>query len=93
MNINRDPARALFDKSLREECSISASLVSARLASSINCQSSLVRLPSKWTKVVTMGAPLNRYGFVISLLLSIVVLMFFSGYDRCWGGSKMSWQK
>ena len=62
----------LLDKTLKEECFISASLMSVRLASLISCQSSYVRLPGERIKVVTMGAPLNRYGFVTSLWLSII---------------------
>ena len=53
-------------------CSNSTSLMSIRLASSMKHHSPFVQLPAKWTKVVTMGAPLNRYGFEIFLWLSIV---------------------
>ena len=41
--------------------------MSARLASSMKRHSSLVRLQFEQTKVVTMGAPLKKYGFEKSL--------------------------
>ena len=45
---------------------VSANITSARLASSIKCQSSFVRLPVERTNVVSIGTFLQRYGFVMS---------------------------
>ena len=47
----------------RKGCSSSANLMSARLALSGSRHTPIVWLPAKQTKVVTMGAPLNKYGF------------------------------
>ena len=71
----------LVDMILREGYSISVSLISVRLASSIKHQSSLARLPAERTKVVTMGAPLNKYGFVMSLWS--IVLSPANGCNVC----------
>ena len=62
---------------LWERCSNSASLMSARLAFSRKHYKPLVQLPAKWTKVVTMGAPLNKYG--LKMFLSLIFLKFRSG--------------
>ena len=59
--------------------------------------SSLVRLPADRTNVVTMGAPLNRYGFETSLwLIVFIVMRGFKVFFRWWsmvGDSNVSEQK
>ena len=66
VNKNRDQPEQKGIHFLREECSNSTNTMSVRLASSINCQSSLARMLGERTKVVTMASPLNKYGFVMS---------------------------
>ena len=53
---------------LREECSISANLMSARLAFSMSLHTPFVQLLTERTKEVTMDAPPNKYGFEMPLL-------------------------
>ena len=54
----------------KEECSNSVSLtpISAVLALSSHCYTLWVRLPIKWTKVVTMCTPLKLHGLTIDIL-------------------------
>ena len=69
---------------LREGCSNSASLVSARLAFSRKRHKPLERFPAERTKVVTMVAPLNKCG--LEMFLSLIFLKFRSGLSalRSW---------
>ena len=62
---------------LREGCSNSAKLMSARLAFSRKRHMPLVRLPVERTKMVTMSAPLNKYG--LEIFLSLIFWKFKSG--------------
>ena len=41
-----------------------------------------MRHPAKQTKVVTMGAPLNKYG--LEMFLSLIFLKFRSGLSALW---------
>ena len=76
---------------------MSGNITSARLASSIKCHSSLVRLPAERTNVANIGAFVNRSGLVISF--SSIFLHerncfgdCFNMWSRCMF-SKMSSQK
>ena len=86
-----------FNRSLWEECPIFANTMSVRLASSINCQSSLVRTPGERRKVVTMAAPLNKYGFVMSFWSMVFMddngLRAFLSWWSKFGDSSKSEQK
>ena len=62
---------------LREECSNSASLMTTLLAFSRKRHKPLVQLPAAQTKVVTMGAPLNKYG--LEMFSSLIFWKFRSG--------------
>ena len=52
---------------LREGCSISANLMSARRAFSMRFHTPFVRLPAERARMVTVRALLNKYGFEMSL--------------------------
>ena len=67
----------------KEGCSISASRMFTRLAFSTTRHTPFVRLPAERTKVVTMGAPFNKYGLEMSLFF--ICLKLSSGLSdlRC----------
>ena len=83
MNINGDPFRTKWKHFFKKGCSNSANLMSARLAFSRKFHTAFVSLPTERTKVVTMGAPLNRQGFATFFPMKS---RFMSGFSalRSW---------
>ena len=72
---------------LCEGSSISANLKSAWLALFRSQHTHFMRLPVEWTKVVTMDAPLNKYGLEIFFFFHLIEVQ---EWLKCFAGSYSS---